>query len=43
MNKNKKFDPFENLALDKYEQELEDALNKGNMFLTQTSKKLKNV
>lgn len=29
MKKNKKFDPFKNLVLDKYEQEIEDALEKG--------------
>ena len=27
--KNKKFDPFKNLVLDEYEQEIEDALGKG--------------
>lgn len=29
MNKKKKFDPFENLVLDKYEQEIEEALSEG--------------
>ena len=29
MKKRKKFDPFENLVLDEYEQELEEALSKG--------------
>ncbi len=27
--KSKKFDPFENLVLDEYEQEIEDALERG--------------
>lgn len=27
--KNKKFDPFKNLVLDKYEQEIEDAIERG--------------
>lgn len=32
MTKSKKFDPFKNLALDKYEQEIEDALEKGKFI-----------
>lgn len=34
MKKTKQFDPFKNLVLDEYEQELEDALNRGEFVST---------
>ena len=41
MKKAKKFDPFKNLVLDKYEQELEDALERGEFVSDPNFKKNK--
>ncbi|KKU87957.1 MAG: hypothetical protein UY17_C0005G0011 [Candidatus Beckwithbacteria bacterium GW2011_GWC2_47_9] len=40
MSKKKPFDPFENLVLDEYEQEIEDALNSGKLKPVPLSKKM---
>lgn len=40
MRKKQSFNPFKNLVLDKYEQEIEDALNNGKMKPVPASKKL---
>ena len=41
--KNKKFDPFKNLVLDEYEQEIEDALEKGEFVSDPNFKKNKKL
>lgn len=41
--KNKKFNPFENLVLDEYEQELENALEKGEFASTPNFKETKKI
>lgn len=40
MKKKLKFDPFKNLVLNEYEQEIEDALNSGKLKPVPLSKKL---
>lgn len=41
MKKKQKFDPFKNLVLDEYEQEIEDALNSGRIKFKPASAALK--
>ncbi|OIN89442.1 hypothetical protein COW80_00165 [Candidatus Beckwithbacteria bacterium CG22_combo_CG10-13_8_21_14_all_01_47_9] len=43
MTKNTKFDPFKDLVLDKYEQEIENALNSGRIKFKPASESLKKM
>lgn len=43
MKKRNKFDPFQNLVLDEYEQELEDALSKGGHVSDKNFKETKKM
>lgn len=41
--RNKKFDPFKNLVLDEYEQEIEDALERGEFVSDPNFKETKKM
>lgn len=43
MLKSKKFDPFKNLVLDEYEQEIEDALERGEFISDPNFKETKKI